>query len=64
MKKEKTFPVFWESQELYDLILDAIDEDNPYIKKETLLGLKEYFDQIGLMLYSTPPESIIVGIKQ
>ncbi len=56
---ERNFPIFETEQNCYDLIIEAIETDNPNISKELLLKYKEHFETLGLMLYSPPPKSLL-----
>ena len=45
-------PVFEKEQEIYDLVLGELESDNPQVSRETLLGYKEYLEDLGVILYS------------
>ena len=52
-------PIFKKEQEIYDLVTKELESDNPRLSREILLEYKEYFEDLGVILYSPLTPSIM-----
>ena len=64
MNEVKALPIFEKEQEIYDLVLNELESDNPRLSREILLGYKEHFEELGVMLYSPLTLSIMTKILE